>query len=323
MSMRKPRAIDLELAEAEPDWLPPPAPEALPAPLAAAPLPAAGPRLSGWLLSGITGLAVLGLGAWIAGLVQSLFALGAFWGWLGAALAGVTLAAAAAIITREGLALWRLKKLEAWQAEAHAALNLHSREAANKLIRALDAAYAARPEMAKARASLASHGADIMDAPDRIRLAERELMAPLDAAAQALIANAVKRVTLITAITPSPALDMGFVAWQNLRLMRELASLYGGRPGTLASLRLARLAIAHIAVAGSLALSDQLLQQLLGKGLAGTLSARFGEGAVNGILTARMGLAAADLCRPLPWLAGKKPQLASFLAGLAKSRESE
>ena len=35
-------------------------------------------------------------------------------------------------------------------------------------------------------------------------------------------------------------------------------------------------------------------------GLLGRLSARFGEGAVNGILTSRIGLAAMDVCRPIP-----------------------
>ena len=38
-----------------------------------------------------------------------------------------------------------------------------------------------------------------------------------------------------------------------------------------------------------------LIQHLVGKGLLGRLSARFGEGAVNGILTSRIGLAARDL----------------------------
>jgi putative membrane protein len=71
--------------------------------------------------------------------------------------------------------------------------------------------------------------------------------------------------------------------------------------------------IAHLAVAGGLAMTDNLIQQVIGKGLIGRLSSRFGEGAVNGILTARIGLAALDLCRPVPFLTVDKPSLTDFL----------
>jgi putative membrane protein len=74
--------------------------------------------------------------------------------------------------------------------------------------------------------------------------------------------------------------------------------------------------IGHLAVTGGLALSDSLIQNLVGKGLVGRLSARFGEGAVNGILTARVGLAARDVCRPIPQEARAKETLASLVKEL-------
>ena len=79
----------------------------------------------------------------------------------------------------------------------------------------------------------------------------------------------------------------------------------------------------HLAVTGGLALSDNLLQHVVGKGLLGRLSARFGEGAVNGILTARIGLAARDVCRPIPQETSAKETLGSLmreLVSLARSR---
>ena len=167
--------------------------------------------------------------------------------------------------------------------------------------------------MAWSLQSLDQHRGEVMDPRDRLRLAARHLMAPLDARAERLVARAARRVTLITAVTPLAALDILFVAAQNLRMIRELAALYGGRPSGLATLRLARQVVGHLAVAGGLALSDSLLQHMLGKGLAGRLSARFGEGAVNGILTARIGLAARDVCRPLPLGPEDRRSLASLL----------
>ena len=69
----------------------------------------------------------------------------------------------------------------------------------------------------------------------------------------------------------------------------------------------------HLAVTGGLALSDSVISAVIGKGLIGRLSARFGEGAVNGILTARIGLAAMELCRPLPFLTQSRPGLSDFM----------
>ncbi|HQF30687.1 MAG TPA: DUF697 domain-containing protein, partial [Hyphomicrobiales bacterium] len=79
-----------------------------------------------------------------------------------------------------------------------------------------------------------------------------------------------------------------------------------------------RAAIAHLAVTGSIAVGDSLVQQLPGHGLAAKISARLGEGVVNGMLTARVGIAAIDVCRPLPFIDGKPPALSDVMTELAK-----
>jgi putative membrane protein len=96
-----------------------------------------------------------------------------------------------------------------------------------------------------------------------------------------------------------------------------MAELYGGRPGTFGLLRLMRDVIAHLAVTGSIAVGDSLAQQVLGHGLASKLSSRLGEGVINGLLTARIGIAAMDLCRPLPFRAVKRPGIGDFLSDIA------
>ena len=74
--------------------------------------------------------------------------------------------------------------------------------------------------------------------------------------------------------------------------------------------------VTHLAVAGGLAISDNFLHLFVGKGLLGRLSARFGEGAVNGILTARIGLAAREVCRPIPQENSKRETLSSLVKEL-------
>jgi putative membrane protein len=90
------------------------------------------------------------------------------------------------------------------------------------------------PQLARSRARLESHLGDIIDGGDLVRLTERELMAPLDAEARHLVGAAAKRVSVVTALSPRAAIDMLFVLVTALGLVRKLALVYGGRPGTLA-----------------------------------------------------------------------------------------
>ncbi|RUY11697.1 DUF697 domain-containing protein, partial [Mesorhizobium sp. M7A.F.Ca.US.005.03.2.1] len=54
----------------------------------------------------------------------------------------------------------------------------------------------------------------------------------------------------------------------------------------------------------------------VGHGLAARLSAKLGEGVVNGMMTARIGIAAMETARPLPFSAAKRPGLGDFLSAL-------
>jgi putative membrane protein len=76
-------------------------------------------------------------------------------------------------------------------------------------------------------------------------------------------------------------------------------------------------------VTGSIAIGDTLLQQLVGHGLAGRLSAKLGEGIVNGLMTARIGLSAMDVCRPLPFLVEERPRLKDLAGDLTRFGERD
>jgi putative membrane protein len=72
-----------------------------------------------------------------------------------------------------------------------------------------------------------------------------------------------------------------------------------------------------------MAASDTLLQQILGHGVAAKVSARLGEGVLNGLLTARLGLAAIEVARPLPFVALAPPVLGDLVADVMKPRQRE
>jgi putative membrane protein len=65
------------------------------------------------------------------------------------------------------------------------------------------------------------------------------------------------------------------------------------------------------------------VQQVLGHGVAAKLSARLGEGVLNGLLTARLGLAAIEVARPLPFTALPRPAITDLAGELLRSRPEE
>ena len=83
-------------------------------------------------------------------------------------------------------------------------------------------------------------------------------------------------------------------------------------------MRLAHLVFAHLLATGGIALTDDLLGQFLGQDILRRLSRRLGEGAFNGALTARIGIAAIEVIRPLPYLAAKPPRVRDVLGEALK-----
>ena len=76
--------------------------------------------------------------------------------------------------------------------------------------------------------------------------------------------------------------------------------------------------LTHVVLTGGIALGDDVVQQLIGHRVTAKLSARLGEGVLNGALTARIGLAAIDVCRPLPFIEAAKPRFRDLVALMLK-----
>jgi len=276
---------------------------------------------SGLFWSAAFGLALLALGAWCTQLVEGLFARTPALGWLGLALLVVAALALLVMLAREVRGVLRQRRIATLHGSIARAREADDREAARSLMRELAGLYEGRPETAGARAHVLALTAEIIDGRDLIDIAERTLLHPLDALVAKEIADAAKRVSVVTAISPRAIVDLLFVAAQAARLVRRIAEIYGGRPGALGFLRIVRSVGAHLAITGGMAIGDSLVQQLLGHGIAARLSARLGEGVLNGLLTARVGLSAMAVCRPAPFAADKPPgigDVAPFLFGSKK-----
>jgi putative membrane protein len=266
--------------------------------------------------AGLCGLVSLALGLWTTNLIEGLFAKAESLGIIGLVFGVVFFIGLIGVAAREMIAVARQTRI----AEMHVALAraraADDRAEARRLVGRLVALYRNRPETARARAEVGNAMCAIIDGRDLIDVAERALLRPLDDRAQGEIAAAAKRVSLVTAISPRAVLDVVFVVAQIIRLVRRIAEIYGGRPGLLGLIKLARSIGAHIAITGGMAVGDSLLQQLVGHGIASRISARMGEGVLNGLLTARVGLSALAVCRPMPFAVDKAPgvsEVAPFL----------
>src|SRR5277367_5657910 len=253
--------------------------------------------------SAVGGLVLLGAGLGVAHLVEDLFARSESLGVLGLVLTFAATLSLIVMSAREAIGLMRLSAIEELHRRAALVIASDDRNQSRDVLRDLLKIAHQNPHLARARAMLSQHAGDIIDGADMIRLAER--------------------VSLVSAISPRALFDVVFVFAASLRLIRQLARLYGGRPGTLGMIKLMRHVIAHIAITGGMAASDSLIQQVLGHGLAAKLSQRLGEGMLNGLLTARLGLAAVDVTRPLPFTALPRPALGDLARDLLLKRDAE
>jgi putative membrane protein len=258
----------------------------------------------------------LAAGIWIDDLIRNLFTRADWLGYTALSVLALGLFALLVVIAREVAGIYRLNAVQAIK-ERGTILSLQGTASeAKQLVKDVEALTRHRAETARGRAALEAAEGDIIDAPHLINLAERELLGPLDAKARNMIVQASKRVSVVTAVSPRALVDLAYVLFEVVRLVRGMAELYGGRPGSFGMMRLLRDVFAHLAVTGSIAIGDGLAQQVLGHGLASRLSARLGEGVINGLMTARIGIAAMDLCRPLAFKALKRPGVSDFVGDL-------
>ncbi|KAB2910512.1 MAG: TIGR01620 family protein [Hyphomicrobiaceae bacterium] len=277
-----------------------------------------GLRWGSILVFALAGAAALGIAAWFARLVSAALVRDDWIGWSALALLLVAALAAVMVLLREIAGFARLSRLGRLKADIASALADRDQKRERKAARRLADLYAGRPELAWSLSRFREHTRDVHDPGELLALADRDIVAPLDQSAKRLVTRSAKRVATVTALSPAALIDVSFVLIENLRLLRALATLYGGRPGFLGLLRLARMVATHMVATGGIALTDDLLGQFLGQDLLRRLSRRLGEGAFNGALTARVGIAAIDVVRPLPFLAAKPPRVRDVLGEVLK-----
>lgn len=241
-------------------------------------------------LAGFSVLAVGFSGLWAANFVSEEFARSEALGWatLGVAAAGFGLLLAG--VAREVAGLLALRAVDRLRRDLAGGDAVRRARAALEWVGGLPEGEALRPAL---------RGANDPDAILALLRAGPEAM--LRAQADALGRRAALQVVAGMAATPAPALVVLLVTWRGLRLIRQVAAVYGLRPGVVGTLGLLRrtalaataTAVVEVAVntAAHAVLSTPLLTHLAGEMAGGAVAAR------RMVVLAR---AAAVACSPVP-----------------------
>ncbi|RMF34407.1 MAG: DUF697 domain-containing protein, partial [Alphaproteobacteria bacterium] len=249
-------------------------------------------RLVGWAFSALVSIAVA---SWAWDFVLGLFARNIWLGRVALVLLVIVLIGLAGFVLREIAALSRLARVDRLRDRAAAARAGHERDAVEAFTAALGDFYAGRRDVERARQRVTAEREALLDADALLDFAERSYFETLDARAAREIEAAARQVAVITAMVPLALADVTVALVTNLRMIRRIAAIYGGRAGSLGSLRLMRAVATHLVATGAVAVGDDMLGAVLGGGVVARLSRRFGEGVVNAALTARVGAAAVEV----------------------------
>ena len=284
-------------------------------------------RLARWfwgLAVGVTG-AMVSVAAW--DFATGLVARAPVLGWIVTGMIAALLLVLVVIALRELAAIFRLGRIDSLHRAADAALAEQDLAQARVVTDRLVAFYAGRDDTRWGRDRLAERAGEQFDAVALLELAEDEILAPLDRAASREVEAAARQVATVTALVPLALADVATALTANLRMIRRVAEIYGGRSGVIGSWRLTRAVFAHLVATGAVAVGDDLLEPILGGSILSKLSRRFGEGLVNGALSARVGAAAMEVCRPLPFTRDRRPSVRGIvkraLGGLFGSKSAD
>src|SRR3984893_670967 len=295
--------LDLRLPVAPEPGLTPAPPRGSPSPFAVA-------------LAGL-GILVVGVAAIdLAQFVDGAFAHGAAVGVIAAAAVAAGAGGAAYWLIGELRGLLRPRSAERLQPLMPSAL-------ASELKQEIDAAATILGRDRLLREAVASYRAVLEPyhtGRDALDLFSRFVLAPADRLAQAAIRRAVAQAFVINAVSPTVLLDTLFFAARATRLIREIAEIYGQRPGLAGTIHLFRRLASGAGLVGAVDVVGGVLVQQLGGAVLERLSASAAESAYAAQKMARLGLVAMTLCRPIEFRPGEAPSLAPLVSGLPKPR---
>ncbi len=304
---------EFEVLQPEPDGT-------LPAPLAPAES-ADEPKRRPWLKLFLGGAAAFALG--VVGLDAYDYAVSLFERsvWLGgafSALLALAVTGALGVVGREVLSLRKLARVDDLRTEGERLMTSEAHGQAENFLRKVEKLYRDRTELDQPIWRFHDQASDALNDRERIELFAGTVFKPIDEEAYRIVKRSSRDIGVLTALTPVGALDSLIVLVRTVTMMRSIARLYGVRPGFAGTIRIAKRGVRNIVIAGVGELVSHAAVETAGASLLSILSARAGQGAVNGLLAARIGLSIMQICRPIPFTQNELPSLKKFRTEILK-----
>lgn len=234
--------------------------------------------------------------------------------WLALGWAGFITAVASLGLGTIGKELWKLRKLRnhfSIQEEAELLVHIDSVGKGKVFCEKVaeeSGVLAENPGFDRWQNSInpAHSDAEILDMYDSMVVSQQDKLAT-----KVVSQHATESAALV-AVSPLAAADMLLVAWRNFKMIDNLSKVYGVELGYASRIKLLRAVFVNMAAAGASELAIDAGMDLMSMDLAGKVSARAGQGLGVGILTARLGLKAMALLRPLPWYPDRQVKLGTI-----------
>ncbi|QFT55492.1 TIGR01620 family protein [Microbulbifer sp. THAF38] len=232
-------------------------------------------------------------------------------------LAGVVIASFAAAIVS---ALWEffragqpLRKLQKTQAMAAEMRECRSHEEAESFRRQLQEHFSAKPQGVLLNRVL-DDAPDYYDSSELLQHLEVTFLNALDQEAQRRVVRHATTTGALVGLSPFASIDILVALRQSLRMIDDVAQIYGVQPSIVVRWRLFKKVLALVAYSGASEYAiSEVWPDLVGDSLAGTVSARLGQGVGASLFMARIGLAAMQSCRPIPFAEKQRPRLSALI----------
>lgn len=236
---------------------------------------------------------------------------------------GVSLLLLLALISG-GVWLWKglrglrqLRDTASLQAEASRLLEQPGQGAAGRFLKRLERQYQDQPGHQSLLDAIRALDSAYSDA-EVIRYLSRHALEVQDQQARRCVQRYSIESGVLVALSPWATFDMLLVGWRNLRMLREIAAIYGIAPGAATQWALLKRVLHSLAFAGISGMAVDAGSAALGSSLTATLSARAGQGLGAGLFTARTGLEALRLCRPLPQVEREEGLFKAVASGIVE-----
>ncbi|GAD88747.1 hypothetical protein VHA01S_009_00340 [Vibrio halioticoli NBRC 102217] len=207
----------------------------------------------------------------------------------------------AGVLLRELIKMRRLRRQGDAQMKAQQLYDDNDYGKAAAFCDSLSSSLAAKGVENVGLAKWSQHRSENHSDRDMLDLYQGYVLSSVDDKVNKAIAKYSSEAAVMVAASPLAAADMLLVAWRNISLINRIAKEYGVELGYWSRIQLLRLTLINMAAAGGSELAIDAGMDLLSMDLTAKLSSRVAQGVGVGLLTARLGIKAAQLMRPIPF----------------------